>query len=40
LKFKCDEHLFWGGRKLAFLNKWLCLFALKQSATCFDLFQT
>jgi len=33
LQFQCGEHLFWGGRKLIFVNKWLCLFALKQSAT-------
>ena len=33
LQFHCGEHLFWGGRKLIFLNKWLCLFELKQSAT-------
>ena len=25
-----EQHLFWGGRKLTFLNKWLCLFTMKQ----------
>ena len=40
LQFQCGEHLFWGGRKLVFLDKWLCLFQLEQSATCFDLFRS
>ena len=33
LQFQCGEDLSWGGRRMTFSNKWLCLFARKQSAT-------
>ena len=38
LQFQCGEHLFSGGRKQIFVNKWLCLFTMKQSATSLRLF--
>ena len=37
-----EQNLFWGGRKLIFLNKWLCLFTMKQKRLQprFDLFRS